>query len=51
VDIYRHIATAGAASSMLLVCAAGPTLSLHSFRQQVDVVPKSECCKHMFQMF
>jgi hypothetical protein len=38
VDIYRHIATTGAAFGMLLVCVTGSTPSLHSSKEQVDDV-------------
>jgi hypothetical protein len=51
VDICRHIAAAGAAFGMLLICVAGPTPSLYSSKQQVEVALESECCKLCFECF
>jgi hypothetical protein len=44
VDICRHIAAAGAASGMLLVCAAGPMLVLHHVDEPPFVQVVSKCC-------
>jgi hypothetical protein len=50
-DICRHIVAASAASDLLLVCTTGPTPSLYSSKQQIDIVFESECCKSMFRVF